>query len=199
MNSMVKRTMKMGMIFMICLAPLFPQTASAGGNIDDESKYACLENCGWVNFNPTHGGVMVYDTYLAGYAWASNIGWIKFGSGPGPYQNTTANSWGVNRDMATGALSGFAWSENAGWINFNPTGSGVTIDPETGKFDGYAWSENLGWIHLKSPVGLYGVVTTQTLPIPALGQWGMIALMLLLGIFTVRMMKRGGRGAVPAG
>ncbi|MBW1816317.1 MAG: IPTL-CTERM sorting domain-containing protein, partial [Deltaproteobacteria bacterium] len=82
------------------------------------------------------------------------------------------------------------------WINFGPTNSKVTIDPRTGKFDGYAWAENLGWIHFKCPVGRYGVVTTHTMPVPTLNQWSMIALVILLGIFAVRFMRRGREDAI---
>ena len=41
---------------------------------------------GWINFNPTHGGVTI-DPYISGdsgtgkfggYAWGENIGWIHF-------------------------------------------------------------------------------------------------------------------------
>ena len=170
------------------------------GNIDSTYKYAWSENSGSQNFKPTDGGVTVHDTYLSGYAWAENIGWIKLGYGTGPYENDAADNWGVNRDKGTGALSGYAWSENAGWINFNPTDSEVTIDPSTGKFDGYAWGENVGWIHFKSPDELYGVVTDYRgrppASVPTLNQWGMIALVLLLGILAVRMMKRGREDAI---
>ncbi|MBW1788597.1 MAG: IPTL-CTERM sorting domain-containing protein [Deltaproteobacteria bacterium] len=196
MNPIVKSTMQLGVIYMICFGLFNLQPAAAEGNIDGTFKYACSENCGWVNFSPTNGGVTVHNTHLSGYAWAANIGWIKLGYGPGPYKNNAADNWGVNRDRGTNALSGFAWSENAGWINFNPTNSKVTIDPRTGKFDGYAWGENLGWIHFKSPVGLYGVVTTNTLPVPTLNPWGMTGLMLLLGIFAVRLMRRGRKNAI---
>ncbi|MBM2817780.1 MAG: hypothetical protein HW401_370 [Parcubacteria group bacterium] len=47
---------------------------------------------------------------VTGYAWSSNIGWIKFDTGK-------SNS--VKYDMATGNLSGYAWSSNIGWIKFD--------------------------------------------------------------------------------
>lgn len=133
---------------------------ASAGTISLSDKCAWSENAGWFNFRPTNGGVVVNSSYLSGYAWHENLGWLKVGSDAGgPYENTTANNWGVNRDAA-GNLSGYAWSEGWGWIKFNPTGGGVTIDPVTGAFDGYAWGENIGWVKFRSPQGAlvsYGV------------------------------------------
>ncbi|MEA3427858.1 MAG: hypothetical protein U9Q84_01280, partial [Thermodesulfobacteriota bacterium] len=125
MKGNIKRIMQLGVICLMCLGLFSLQPAWASeGNIDDTYKYAWSENSGWENFRPTHGGVTVHDTYLAGYAWAENIGWVKLGSTPsdGTYPNTTSTNWGVNRE-GSGNLSGYAWSENAGWINFNPSHS----------------------------------------------------------------------------
>src|SRR5512139_2092958 len=91
------------------------------GNIDADARFAWAENAGWTSFLPLHGGVTVYATHLAGYAWSESVGWIKLGADDatlpgarGPYANTSATNWGVNRDGA-GVLSGLAWAENAGW------------------------------------------------------------------------------------
>lgn len=134
--------------------------ASASGTISGADKYAWSENAGWLNLRPGSGGVTVEADHLTGYAWHENLGWIKFGSATaGPYLNTTATNWGVNRDAGSN-LSGYAWSETAGWINFNPTGGGVTIDPATGDFSGHAWGESIGWMSFRSPNGAavsYGV------------------------------------------
>ena len=135
---------------------------AASGNIDPDNKWAWSTNAGWINFDPTHGGVTVYADHLEGYAWGENIGWIRLGSHTGGgahhYDNTTKDNYGVNRN-GSGNLSGYAWSTNVGWINFNPTHGGVTIDPATGSFDGYAWSENVGWIHFKNTgAAAYNVV-----------------------------------------
>ena len=128
----------------------------AQSNINEIEQFGWTENVGWVGCNPTHGGVVVHSSYLSGFAWAENIGWIKLGAdGGGPYQNTTAEDWGVNR-ASDGALSGFGWSENAGWVNFAPTHGGVTVN-EQGLFSGFAWAENVGWIHLSNPTPGYGV------------------------------------------
>ena len=86
---------------------------AAAASISLSDKYAWSENAGWLNFRPTTGGVTVNPNHLSGYAWQENIGWLKLGSdGGGPYPNTSATNWGVNRDGA-GNLSGYAWSE--GW------------------------------------------------------------------------------------
>ena len=104
---------------------------AAMGNIDPNDKYAWGTNVGWINFNPTHGGVTVYADHLEGYAWGENVGWIRMGThtggGSNTYGNTSATDYGVNRD-GDGNLSGYAWGTNVGWINFNPTHSQVTID-----------------------------------------------------------------------
>jgi len=136
--------------------------ARADGNIDAASKYAWSVNAGWLNFNPANGGVTVNAAggYLAGCAWGENVGWVKLGSGTGPYANTGANNWGVNMD-GRGNLSGYAWSPNVGWINFHPdNASPVTINPGTGQFAGYAWAENCGWVHFQNASPAYGVKTT---------------------------------------
>ncbi len=145
---------------MICFALLSLQPAWAATNISDTYKYACSENLGWQNWNSTNAQATVGTTFLLGYVWAENIGWIKLGHTPwggGQYSNDAADNWGVNRNDSTGELSGYAWSENVGWINFDSTNSQVTINTSTGKFDGYAWDENVGWIHFQnaSPAEYY--------------------------------------------
>ena len=59
---------------------------------------------------------------VTGWAWSSNIGWIKFNPG---------SSDDVKYNLGTGALSGYAWSSNIGWIHFAPTG-GYPESPTTG-------------------------------------------------------------------
>ncbi len=135
----------------------------AAGNIDAVNKWAWGSNIGWLNFNPTHGGVTVYEDHLEGYAWAENIGWVRLGTYTGgeshTYANSAAGNYGVNND-GDGNLSGYAWGASVGWVNFAPDRGGVMIDPSTGQFDGYAWGENIGWIHFKNTEGsAYKVVT----------------------------------------
>ncbi len=144
------------LLFSVAVILLSTSFTHALSNLDHAEKYAWSENSGWINFNATGGGVIVRRAFLSGYAWAENIGWIKIGAdGAGPYDNTSAADWGVNRNALNG-LSGYAWSETAGWINFDPTNGGVTIDPSTGEFNGFAWSENLGWIHFRFDTPSYG-------------------------------------------
>jgi len=61
---------------------------------------------------------------LSGYAWSSNIGWIKMASGPGDSQ-----SFGVS--IRDGVLNGYGWSPHVGWLQFDssllgPSGAGVS-------------------------------------------------------------------------
>jgi len=143
-----------------CLAAL---SANGESNIDPTEKNAWSSQAGWINCGPTHGGVTVVrkgaNSYLSGYAWTENVGWIKLGAGTGPYANTAAGNYGVNMD-ADGNLSGYAWSSQIGWINFHSTHSQVTVNTDTGRFDGYAWGENIGWIHFQNAAPSYNVRTT---------------------------------------
>ena len=128
--------------------------AATNSNIDPEAKWAWSTNAGWINFNPSNGGVTVCADHLEGYAWGENVGWIRLGTYSGgnahEYANDSENNYGVNRTI-TNTLTGYAWGTNVGWINFDPEGDeGVSIDPLTGDFSGYAWGENVGWIHFNS-------------------------------------------------
>jgi hypothetical protein len=149
------------------------QVVEAAGNIDTVNKWAWSTNAGWINFNPTQGGVTVCADHLEGYAWGENVGWIRLGTFSGcaahAYSNTSTADYGVNKN-SSGILSGYAWSTNAGWIKFNPTFGGVTIDPISGSFDGYAWAENVGWISFKGtgPVPYNVVVQLTKLFLPLL-------------------------------
>ncbi|MGA1839498.1 MAG: MopE-related protein [bacterium] len=139
----------------IILLPFICEGTQSG--ISSVNKYAWSESAGWVNLSPMFGGVTVEADHLRGYAWAENLGWIKLGADKGgPYLNTDATDWGVNR-AGNGGLSGYAWSEACGWIRFDTDFSQVRIDPATGDFDGYAWSEQAGWIHLRNDAAGYKV------------------------------------------
>jgi len=157
-NKKVTSSILLSIALLLALAGV----AYAAGNIDAANKWAWTGNAGWLNFNPTHGGVTVYSDHLEGYAWAENIGWVRLGThevgGAHTYANDGPTTYGVNND-SSGNLSGYAWSANAGWVNFNPTHGQVTIAPATGEFDGYAWGENVGWIHFQNASPAYGVVT----------------------------------------
>ena len=125
-----------------------------GSAVSPPNQWVWSTNAGWINLNPTNGGVTVCADHLEGYAWGENIGWIRMGTfsgcGAHTYGNTTAANYGVNRSPA-GQLSGYAWSTNAGWIKFNPSFGGVSVNPAAGPFRGFAWAENFGWIRFQGP------------------------------------------------
>ncbi len=93
-------------------------------------KWAWSTTAGWINLAPTvpngafTDSVAVYPDHLEGFAWAENTGWIRLGThttgGAWTYANTSAVTYGVNRNPTTGALSGYAWSSTSGWIKFDP-------------------------------------------------------------------------------
>ncbi len=67
-------------------------------------------------------GVRVNLTFLSGYVWCENVGWISLGDGSpangATYANATRLDYGVNI-AANGALSGLGWGENIGWVNMD--------------------------------------------------------------------------------
>ena len=131
-------------------------------------------NTGWVNLAPnTNTGVVVHETYLSGYAFDTNTGWIKFGQrlpANGYRYTNTGTDHGVNHD--NGALYGYAWSGNAGWVYFGwapgNDPNAPRIDLQNGNFSGYAWGANIGWINLGS-----GQLTTDELRIDDIDLDGM--------------------------
>ena len=61
------------------------------------SGYAWSTNAGWINFNPTDGGVTIDPATASfdGYAWGENVGWIHFkNTGAAAYNVVT--DWRVN-------------------------------------------------------------------------------------------------------
>src|SRR3989344_7224263 len=74
---------------------------------------------------------------VTGYAWSSNIGWIKFDHG---------KDNAVKYDTVSGKLSGYAWSNNIGWIKFGDSitsyggvgGTTAKADISTGVVSGWA-------------------------------------------------------------
>jgi peptidoglycan hydrolase-like protein with peptidoglycan-binding domain len=101
-------------LFVSCPAITF------AGTIDSTDHYAWSNNGGWVNWNPTNGGVQVTSSALTGYIWSADFGWI----------NLAPTNGGVTNN-GQGVLGGYAWGENVGWISF----TGVTID-SNGVFHG---------------------------------------------------------------
>lgn len=127
-------------------------SVAAQSTISPTNHHAYAANAGWLDCLPSSAtGVIITESYLSGYAWAANFGWILLGDGSPAngyaYSNTSATDCGVNVD-GSGRLSGYAWSANAGWINFEQALGQPKLDFVTGKLSGHAWSANLGWIVL---------------------------------------------------
>ena len=67
---------------------------------------------------------------LVGWAWSSNIGWIKLDP--------------IEINQTNGDLTGYAWSPNIGWVKFGGlagfpgSGGNANIDPDTGEVTGWA-------------------------------------------------------------
>lgn len=136
---------------------------AAQSTISQTDRYAYSGNAGWTDFLPsTPDGVRVTDTFLAGYAYAANFGFISFGNGAPAnghtYSNLSSNDYGVNVSP-TGALSGFAYAANIGFINFEQTYGKPRINLLTGQFSGSAYSGNLGWIALDTTLTTVATVT----------------------------------------
>lgn len=107
---------------------------------------------------------------MNGYAWSSNIGWIKF--------NGTASNgqtYKVLVDAQTGAMSGYAWTPNLGWLSFNSGDSSVcgtaakyNKSGNSGTITGYAVflsgkGRTDGWDGcMKFSGSSYGVTTTES-------------------------------------
>jgi hypothetical protein len=140
------------------LIALVAGSVSAQSNIDPAKSFAWTENGGWTNWRDADNGIDGVDvtaTYLVGYIWSENVGWIVTGPGAPAngvhYANKDSLGFGVNIESDTGRLSGFAWGENIGWINFDTATLGdncARFDLCARRFFGYAWSENVGWINL---------------------------------------------------
>ncbi len=59
---------------------------------------------------------------LVGYAWSSNVGWIKINNCDSS-GNCSAQNFGLSvLPTAPGTITGYAWSSNVGWITFDTTG-----------------------------------------------------------------------------
>jgi hypothetical protein len=128
----------------------------ADTTIGSSAKYAWAANSGWMNLAPNlTDGVVVGGSFLSGWAFSGNTGWIFFGDGSPAnghgYANTSATDCGVNHDGA-GNLSGYAYSANTGWIHFGwaspASPDRPRFDLQSGAFVGFAYSANTGWVNL---------------------------------------------------
>jgi hypothetical protein len=141
--------------------------ARAQDRISTDHFAAWCENIGWTNWasTPAPGVVVVYPSFLSGFVWSENAGWINLGDGTPTngiaYANATGADYGVNIAAGTGNLSGFGWGENIGHINFG--GGALATPPQPARYDaaarrfrGYAWSENAGWMNLDDATKFVG-------------------------------------------
>jgi hypothetical protein len=131
--------------------------SQAASSVVPGSETAHAANFGWINglWDPaTPAGLVVTDHFMAGHAYAANVGWVDFGDGAptgtsGQYRQT-AGDIGVNHD-GSGGLAGYAYGANIGWIFFDPSiAEPPRIDLASGTFSGYAYSANCGWVNLAS-------------------------------------------------
>jgi hypothetical protein len=93
--------------------------------------YVYGANIGWIHLGDTptnmsayindsaadYGVNIVSGKCLRGFAWAANVGWLKF--------ETTGDP---KIDLVSGVLSGFAYGANIGWISLSNQQSFVQID-----------------------------------------------------------------------
>ncbi len=175
----------------LAMVVAFAGIALGQSNISPAKKYAWGENVGWTNWRDANGGadgVVVEPDFLSGYIWGENVGWIHVGDGNAPYANTDDSNYGVNI-LPGGDLQGYGWGENIGWVNFGTS----SVAPDQARFDfgpyrfrGYAWGENVGWINLDDSTQF---VAAMPPPVPAVGNWPMVALAaawLTAGMLVVR-------------
>src|SRR3989338_7441157 len=98
--------------FTLCVGALLPTSVFAmTGTVLSTHKYAWSNNVGYINLE----NVIITDSELSGFAWATNSSFIMFS----PTQGGVAND-------GNGNLSGSAWGEHLGWIDFD----GVAIGTE---------------------------------------------------------------------
>ncbi len=140
----------------ISLFVLFFSVISANAAQRALSGWAWSDTIGWIQFNPSYGGVFIDNAtgVLSGSAWTDNAGWIDFRPG-GAAPN--GKSGAVTMNLSTGELTGWARDLSGadfndgwdGWISMSGTSPnyGVGMDLNTGKFSGWAWgSDIVGWI-----------------------------------------------------
>jgi len=130
--------------------PFFALAAYNGNS----SGYTWGERAGWISYETTvNYGAEVAHTYLDGYIYGEDIGYISLKRDSGtPDYGITATQ--IQTEVR---LSGMAWGSQSGWVKFaadssdygNTTAAnyGVKIDTTTGAFSGYAWGEDIGWIN----------------------------------------------------
>lgn len=137
------------------------------------TDYAWSDTIGWIQFDPSFGGVFYNTTsgQLSGYAWSDNVGWISFESnlaasggvgGKAAKANTTTGfvlGWaracaGTVNNPPNQDLPGDCTSMTSridgwdGWIKFdtdmfNPVKIDLSNGLTRGEFTGYAWGSDV--------------------------------------------------------
>lgn len=148
-------------ITILLASAVLPVVARAQSNIDTTNKVAWCENIGWTNWrdsgNPMASqGAIIAGTFLSGFVWTENTGYLNLGDGSptngASYANLASTDFGVNI-LPDNRLGGLAWGENVGWVNFGPHATlpalqQARLDPASSRLRGYAWGENIGWVNL---------------------------------------------------
>lgn len=123
-------------------------TISSKPVIATGARHAWSAATGHIDLKPAGGGLVLCNSYFAGYVWDAAAGWIHFGNGTpadGKSYANDANEYGVNHDGA-GNLTGNAWSPAVGWIVFEQTHGMPKLNLATGALSGHGWSASVGWI-----------------------------------------------------
>lgn len=155
----------------LLMSALSVTTACAQSNIQATHKVAWCENIGWTNWRDSGSpsstqGAIIAGTFLTGFIWSENTGYINLGDGSpvngSAYANASGADSGVNI-LPDDRLGGLAWGENIGWINFGPFASlaaaqQARLDPISARLRGYAWGENVGWINLNDTNHYVGIL-----------------------------------------
>lgn len=137
---------------------------AAQSTLSTTDRYAYSANAGWIDLRPSAGdGVRVADTFLSGFAYAANFGYLSLGTISGPanghtFSNTSAGDYGVNISPS-GLLTGYAYAPNIGYIQFEQSLGQPKINLLTGVFTGHAYSANIGWIALATPQSTLATTT----------------------------------------
>jgi len=81
---------------------------------------------------------------LNGYAWSSNIGWIKMKS-----DSSDTRSYGVS--LNNGVFNGYAWSPHVGWLKFDSALTGASGSGSGARLSG---NSVVGWARFCSALGM---------------------------------------------
>ncbi len=134
------KIVSLGVFLLFLLYPVF--VSAANGTIDSVEKYAWGDYIGWVNFGCNNCNVVVGDSIITGYVWSANYGWINLNPTEGGVMNDgTGNlsgyAWGENIGWinfddvsvnSSGEFLGYATTSNFGSISFNCINGDICAD-----------------------------------------------------------------------